>query len=403
MVEANKEEFKYVRQTKEDIIKNQQKAVLAQTHLTPQKLDDFDVNKVTALNSEIISRQATINIGTIGHVAHGKSTLVRAVSEQNTVRHFKELFRNITIKLGYANAKLYKCPNCPPPECYKSYQSFKEDSPKCTNEGCKANLVLIRHVSFVDCPGHDRLMATMLAGAAVMDAALLLVAGNMPYPQPQTREHLIAVDIMRLEHIIVLQNKIDIVIKDKQSIIKQQEEIKKSLNSNSGASAPIIPISAQLKYNIDVVVDYLCRIPIPSREFTVPPYMIVIRSFDVNKPGEEAESFKGGVAGGTILKGCLKVGDEIAIRPGKLTRSTSTGRTSWTEIRSVILTLKADSNQLMYAIPGGLIAVGTKVDPQFTRSDNMVGQIIGHPGNMPEVFIEIDVKTKFLKRIVGSK
>ena len=121
MVEAKQEEYKYVRQTKEDIIKNQQKAVLAQTHLTPQKLDDFDVNKVTALNSEIISRQATINIGTIGHVAHGKSTLVRAVSEQNTVRHFKELFRNITIKLGYANAKLYKCPNCPPPECYKSY------------------------------------------------------------------------------------------------------------------------------------------------------------------------------------------------------------------------------------------------------------------------------------------
>ena len=125
----------------------------------------------------------------------------------------------------------------------------------------------------------------------------------------------------------------------------------------------MIPISAQLKYNIDVVVDYLCRIPIPPREFTVPPYMIVIRSFDVNKPGEDAETFKGGVAGGTILKGCLKVGDEIAIRPGKLTRSTSTGRTSWTEIRSVILTLKADNNQLMYAIPGGLIAVGTKVDP----------------------------------------
>ena len=236
-----------------------------------------------------------------------------------------------------------------------------------------------------------------------MDAALLLVAGNMPYPQPQTREHLIAVDIMRLEHIIVLQNKIDIVIKDKQAIIRQQDEIKKSLNSGAGAAAPIVPISAQLKYNIDVVVDYLCRIPIPPREFTVPPYMIVIRSFDVNKPGEDAETFKGGVAGGTILKGCLKVGDEIAIRPGKLTRSTSTGRTSWTEIRSVILTLKADNNQLMYAIPGGLIAVGTKVDPQFTRSDNMVGQIIGHPGNMPEVFIEIDVKTKFLKRIVGSK
>ena len=192
-------------------------------------------------------------------------------------------------------------------------------------------------------------------------------------------------------------------MKDKVQIIKQQEDIKKSLSSGTGAAAPIIPISAQLKYNIDVVVDYLCRIPIPAREFTVPPYMIVIRSFDVNRPGEDAEEFKGGVAGGTILKGCLKVGDEIAIRPGKLTRSTSTGKTSWTEIKSIIKTLQADSNQLMYAIPGGLIAVGTKVDPQFTRSDNMVGQIIGHPGKMPEVFIEIDVQTTFLKRIVGTK
>ena len=137
------------------------------------------------------------------------------------MRHFRELFRNITIKLGYANAKLYKCPTCPPPQCFKSYGSFKADEIKCINAECGATMVLYRHVSFVDCPGHDTLMATMLAGAAVMDAALLLVAGNQPYPQPQTREHLIAVDIMRLEHIIVLQNKIDIVMKDKGQIIKQ--------------------------------------------------------------------------------------------------------------------------------------------------------------------------------------
>ena len=267
--------------------------------------------------------------------------MVRAVSEQNTVRHFRELFRNITIKLGYANAKLYKCTTCKAPEAYKSYNSFKADEIKCIVPGCDSNMFLMRHVSFVDCPGHEVFMSTMLAGAAVMDAALLLVAGNKPYPQPQTREHLIAVDIMRLEHIIVLQNKIDLVMKDKMSIIKQQEEIKKSLSTGAG-SAPIIPISAQLKYNIDVVVDYLCRIPIPQREFTVPPYMIVIRSFDVNHPGEDADTFKGGVAGGTILKGCLKVGDEIAIRPGKLTRSTSTGKTSWTEIKSIIKTLQAD-------------------------------------------------------------
>lgn len=135
------------------------------------------------------------------------------------MRLFKEKLRNITIKLGYANAKLYKCVNCQPPDCYKSFSSDKADTTNCTH--CDTPLVLTRHVSFVDCPGHDALMATMLAGAAVMDAALLLVAGDQPYPQPQTREHLIAVDIMRLEHIIVLQNKIDLVIKDKAAVTRQ--------------------------------------------------------------------------------------------------------------------------------------------------------------------------------------
>mmetsp|Transcript_26049 Transcript_26049/g.32511 ORF Transcript_26049/g.32511 Transcript_26049/m.32511 type:complete len:376 (-) Transcript_26049:547-1674(-) len=353
--------FVFKKQTKEDIIAAQQAAVLAQYHLAPQSLDSFDASKITPLNPEIISRQATINIGTIGHVAHGKSTLVRAVSGTNTVRLFREKLRNITIKLGYANAKLYKCSACDPPDCFKSFNSAKPDTVECVK--CSAPLILTRHVSFVDCPGHDALMATMLAGAAVMDAALLLVAGDQPYPQPQTREHLIAVDIMRLEHIIVLQNKIDLVIKDKVAVTKQQEEIKKSLSGASGMSIPIVPISAVLGYNVDVVVDYICRIPIPTRQFAVPPYMIVIRSFDVNKPGEDAETLKGGVAGGTILKGCLKVGDEIAIRPGKVSKSRRTGQTTWTEIQSVIITLMADNNQLMYAIPGGLIAVGTKVDP----------------------------------------
>ena len=186
--------------------------------MAPQTLDNFDNSQVTPLNPEIISRQATINIGTIGHVAHGKSTLVRSVSGTNTVRLFREKLRNITIKLGYANAKLYKCVTCEAPECYKSFSSDKPDVTNCTK--CDTPLVLTRHVSFVDCPGHDALMATMMSGAAVMDAALLLVAGDQTFPQPQTREHLIAVDIMKLEHIIVLQNKIDLVIKDKAAVLR---------------------------------------------------------------------------------------------------------------------------------------------------------------------------------------
>lgn len=101
---------------------------------------------------------------------------------------------------------------CPEPSCYQSYGSEKEDKAKCKN--CGSELLLWRHISFVDCPGHDVLMATMLAGAAVMDSALLLVAGDQPCPQNQTSEHLAAVEIMDLDQIIILQNKIDIIISD---------------------------------------------------------------------------------------------------------------------------------------------------------------------------------------------
>jgi len=148
--------------------------------LHKQDLEKLDVHTLTPLSPEIISRQATVNIGTIGHVAHGKSTVVKAISSVKTVRFKDELQRNITIKLGYANAKIFKCqnPDCPRPGCYAAYGSDKEDHPSCLRDGCGGTMKLERHVSFVDCPGHDILMATMLNGAAVMDAALLLIAGN---------------------------------------------------------------------------------------------------------------------------------------------------------------------------------------------------------------------------------
>jgi len=98
--------------------------------------------------------------------------------------------------------------------------------------------------------------------------------------------------------------------------------------------APIVPISAQMGYNIDTVVDYLCRIPIPLRDFTSPPQMIIIRSFDVNKPGEDAENLKGGVAGGTIFHGVLKVGDKVSIKPGLIVKKQKSGAVECTEILS---------------------------------------------------------------------
>ncbi|XP_071076527.1 eukaryotic translation initiation factor 2 subunit 3, X-linked-like isoform X3 [Desmodus rotundus] len=248
---------------------------LGQPHLSRQDLATLDVTKLTPLSQEVISRQATINIGTIGHVAHGKSTVVKAISGVHTVRFKNELERNITIKLGYANAKIYKLDNtsCPRPECYRSCGSSTPDEFPTDIPGTKGNFKLVRHVSFVDCPGHDILMATMLNGAAVMDAALLLIAGNESCPQPQTSEHLAAIEIMKLKHILILQNKIDLV---KESQAKEQyEQILAFVQGTVAEGAPIIPISAQLKYNIEVVCEYIVKkIPVPVRDFISEPRLI---------------------------------------------------------------------------------------------------------------------------------
>ncbi|KAF3911002.1 hypothetical protein AA313_de0201957 [Arthrobotrys entomopaga] len=362
----------------------------------------IDFTTLDPLTPEIIARQATINIGTIGHVAHGKSTVVKAISGVQTVRFKNELERNITIKLGYANAKIYKCTNpaCPRPTCYKSFKSDKEVDPKCERPGCEGTYQLLRHVSFVDCPGHDILMSTMLSGAAVMDAALLLIAGNEPCPQPQTSEHLAAIEIMKLKHIIILQNKVDLM-KENQAEDHYQS-ILKFIRGTVADGAPIIPISAQLKYNIDAINYHIVsKIPVPVRDFTAVPHMIVIRSFDVNKPGAEIEELKGGVAGGSILTGVLKVGDEVEIRPGLVSRAD--GKICCTPIYSRIVSLYTENNDLKYAVPGGLIGVGTRVDPTICRADRLVGFVLGLRGQLPNIYTELEVNYFLLRRLLGVK
>lgn len=374
-----------------------------QPHLAKQDLDNLDIKSLTPLTPEVISRQATINIGTIGHVAHGKSTVVKAISGVQTVRFKNELQKNITIKLGYANAKIYKCDSakCPRPVCYRSASSNKEDVYACDRLGCGGSFQLLRHVSFVDCPGHDILMATMLNGAAIMDAALLLVAGNEPCPQPQTSEHLAAIDVMSLKHIIILQNKIDL-IKESQAL-EQHKEILNFTKGTIAENAPIIPISAQLKYNIEVLSEYIVKkIPIPLRDFTSEPRLIVIRSFDVNKPGCEVDSLTGGVAGGSILKGVLRVGQEVEVRPGIISKDAD-GKLNCKTIFSRVLSLFAEKNDLQYAVPGGLIGVGTKIDPTLCIADRLVGQVLGSVGSLPPVYVELEITFHLLRRLLGVK
>lgn len=376
----------------------------ARKGLLEQDLSKLDVTKLHPLSPEVISRQATINIGTIGHVAHGKSTVVKAISGVQTVRFKNELERNITIKLGYANAKIFKCEDeqCPRPACYKAYGSSKEDSPMCDVVGFeKSRMNLLRHVSFVDCPGHDILMATMLNGAAIMDGALLLIAGNESCPQPQTSEHLAAVEIMRLRHIIILQNKVDLI--QESVAINQHETIQKFIQGTIAELAPVVPISAQLKYNIDAVCEYIVKkIPIPERDFISPPNMIIIRSFDVNKPGAEVDDIKGGVAGGSILHGVLRVNQKIEVRPGIVSKDAE-GSIKCIPIFSRIISLFAEQNELQFAVPGGLIGVGTTIDPTLTRADRLVGQVLGEVGQLPDVFVELEINFFLLRRLLGVR
>lgn len=286
--------------------------------------------------------------------------------------------------------------------CYKAYGSGKEDNPMCDVPGFEnCRMKLLRHVSFVDCPGHDILMATMLNGAAIMDGALLLIAANETCPQPQTSEHLAAVEIMRLQHIIILQNKVDLI--QENVAMNQHEEIQKFIQKTVADGAPIVPVSAQLKYNIDVVCEYLVKkIPVPQRDFISPPNMIIIRSFDVNKPGFEVDEIRGGVAGGSILKGVLKVNQLIEVRPGIVVKDEK-GNTKCTPIYSRIVSLFAEQNSLQFAVPGGLIGVGTTMDPTLTRADRLVGHVLGEVGSLPDVFVELEVNFFLLRRLLGVR
>lgn len=335
-----------------------------------------------------MEKQATINIGTIGHVAHGKSTIVQCISGTSTIKYKAELEKNITIKLGYANAKIYSC-ECDRPSCYSTKPG------KCSK--CNKERILVRHVSFVDCPGHDILMATMLNGTAVMDSALLLIAANEPCPQPQTIEHLFAVEVMDLTNVLVIQNKIDLV--SREQAIEQHSQIKQFLKTSS-IKSPVVPVSGQFNINIDAILDFIVNyIEVPVRDLESSARMVIIRSFDINRPGTSVEKMHGGVIGGSLISGVLKVGEEIEVRPGLVVKRA--GGFVCMPFVSKILSLKADTTPLEEAIPGGLIGVGTSLDPHFCKSDRLVGMVMGPKGTLPPIYYKIKVTYELFQKTVN--
>jgi len=334
--------------------------------------------------------QPVANIGMVGHVDHGKTTLTKALTGEWTDRHSEEIKRGISIKLGYADTAFYKCPSCAEPTSY----SNKKQCP-----ACGAKTELLRAVSFVDSPGHETLMATMICGASLMNGALLLIAANEPCPQPQTREHLMALDIIGIKNIIIVQNKIDIV--NEQQAEENYKQIKEFTKGTCAQNAPIVPVSAHHDANIDVLIMAIEKvIPTPRLDPARTPKMYIARSFDVNLPGASPEDLQGGVVGGSLIEGTLSVGDEVEIRPGA---KSADKKARWEPIVTIVSSLMSGGRQVKSVQPGGLVGIGTELDPFLTKSDSLVGNMLGLPGKLPEVWDGFTLRIHLLQRIVGME
>ena len=337
-----------------------------------------------------LPKQPEINIGMIGHVDHGKTTLTQSLTGKWADEHSEELKRGISIKLGYADSAFYKCPNCDDPKCYCN-------SKKCPE--CKTNTELLRVVSFVDAPGHETLMAIMLSGAAIMDGAVLVIAANETCPQPQTREHLAALDIAGINKIVIIQNKIDLVSEKK--AIQHYKQIIKFVKGTCAEKAPIIPVSAHHKLNIDALIKSMEEhIPTPKRNKEDSPLMYIARSFDINKPGFNPKELKGGVIGGSLLKGILKKNDKIEIAPGR--EISIEGKKTIEPIITKIDSLFTGGKSVNEAKPGGLLAIGTNLDPSRTKSDSYSGKVVGHQHKLPLILDGFNLSINLLKRVVGT-
>ena len=333
--------------------------------------------------------QPCVNIGTAGHVDHGKTTLVESITGVWTSGHSEELRRGITIKVGYADAAFYKCKDCPPPVCYST-------QPECKNCGQKSEFE--RVVSFVDSPGHESLMANMLSGAALMDGAILVTAANEKVPQPQTREHLLALQTLGIQQIVLVQNKVDLV--SYEETIENYKEIKNFVKGSVADTAPIIPVSAQHKLNIDALIEAIqINIKTPDRSKNSEPLMHVLRSFDINKPGLPIGEVKGGVIGGSLIQGDFETGDEIEIRPGLYDEK----KGKYEPIMSKISSLGTGAGIVQVVKPGGLVALGTTLDPYIVKSDSLIGSLVGLPDSLPPDICDVTIELNLFETAVGTQ
>ncbi|MCS7109628.1 MAG: translation initiation factor IF-2 subunit gamma [Candidatus Micrarchaeota archaeon] len=326
--------------------------------------------------------QAELNIGLLGHVDHGKTSITKMLTGTWTDVHSMEVKRGITIKLGYAEMISRKCEKC-------DYYTTSENCQKCGGK-----TISLRKISFVDAPGHETLMATVISASSILDGALLIIAANEPCPQPQTKEHKMVLEILGVKNVIVVQNKIDLVSKEKAK--EHYRQIKEFLKGSIYENAPIIPVAANYNANLDALLEAIERyIPTPERNRDEKPLFFVARSFDVNKPGTPIEKLVGGVVGGSVVSGVLKVGDEIELAPGIV----RIGKSSPEVVKTKIISMFAGSAKIDKAGPGGLVAIQTDLDPSLAKADGLIGNVISTRGNLPPIHNSLTIEYSLLDRV----
>jgi translation initiation factor 2 subunit 3 len=318
-----------------------------------------------------------LNVGVVGHIDHGKTTLLGRLTGKFTDTHSEELKRGITIKLGYADITISK------------------DKDGFNTEG-KGDAQ--KYISFIDAPGHEMLMATMLSGAAIIDSAILVVSANEGI-KPQTREHFTALQAKRIKNIIIVQNKIDLVTKEQ--ALENYKKIKEFVKGTIAENSPIIPISAQQGVNMDSLLEALNNLEIPKRDEKATPMFLVARSFDINKPGKEIKDLNGGVLGGILKQGTLKVGDTIEIKPGLFSKKS--GQVIYKTLTTKILSLHKGNESVKEVLPGASISIETSLDPYLTKTDSLIGCVISTEGSLPEISHKVTIKTELFEKVMGSK
>ncbi len=342
-----------------------------------------------------LTYQPNMNIGTLGSVSDGKSTMIYQLTGIKTQKHSSEKQRNITIKPGYANLKIWYCESC------EEYDSSSSDKTNLLCKYCNTDSELVNHISFVDCPGHAELILTMMGSLSLMKGSVVVISAAEPInKKPQLRQHLIASKMANIDKLIICFNKLDLITKE--VAIERKKELDNLLKELEIEPYIIIPTSFNKKLGLKYLLKAMMEV-FPPHEPTTnnDTFFRITRSFDINKPGTSWQDVNGGVIGGSLINGELNIHDTVEIKPGILSKGKD-GKFVCQSIITKIVSLETDGNILNKVVPGGLIGIGTEIDPYYCKNDMLSGNVMGKPGTLPNVYHEVKLKYKKLDEFDGK-